>query len=234
MRASFGRQDLWSAFDAAPRRIGSRKIVIKVDASDVRRLLDPRLNARVGVGVESEYLYAEGYRLGAEHLIERLAETGYDQDFLVYPIVFLYRHYVELCLKDLIGRGRDLADEEAPEPRGHELARLWAQARPHIEREFSGEPDQLNRADQLIGELADTDPSSQTFRYRRDSRGRPHLENQDSLNLGQFAEAMRELSLFLEGCGSGLTEHLAIKRDIEAELRQEIASEWGDAVGPDY
>jgi len=33
-----------------------------------------------------------------------VAETHFDQDFLVYPIVFLYWHHVELVLKDVLWR----------------------------------------------------------------------------------------------------------------------------------
>jgi hypothetical protein len=183
--------------------------------------MDPELNARLPKGKDSGHFYIEGYRLAAEFLIERIADTGFDQDFLVYPICFLYRHYVELSLKDIIGTGQELVDEDSAPPGGHELRRLWAKARIHIEREFSGEISQLNRADELVAELAGTDPTSQTFRYRVDNRGRAHLAGQEVLNLGQFAEAMRELSLFLEGCGCGLGEHLSIKQDLESELVDE-------------
>jgi hypothetical protein len=183
--------------------------------------LDPELNVRLPKGAESGHLYTEGYRLAAEILIERIADTGFDQDFLVYPIGFLYRHYIELSLKDIIGTGQELADYDSAPPGGHELQRLWEKARVHIEREFSGESSHLARADELIAELARTDPTSQTFRYRVDTRGRAHLEDQEVLNLGQFAEAMRELSVFLEGCGCGLGEHLSVKRDLESELLEE-------------
>jgi hypothetical protein len=183
--------------------------------------LNRELNARLPKGSDSGHLYIEGYRLAAEFLIERVANTAFDQDFLVYPICFLYRHYVELSLKDIIGTGQELVDEDSAPPGGHELQKLWVKARLHIEREFSGETSQLTRADELIAELADTDATSQTFRYRVDNRGRPHLAGQEVLNLGQFAEAMRELSRFLEGCGCGLGEHLSIKRDLESELVEE-------------
>ena len=186
-------------------------------------MLDSELNARLPKGDDSGHLYIEGYRLAAEFLIERVASTGFDQDFLVYPICFLYRHYVELSLKDIIGTGQELFDEDSAPPGGHELQKLWVKARPHIEREFSGESNQLTRVDELIVELSSADPTSQTFRYRVDNRGRPHLAGQEVLNLGQFAEAMRELSTFLEGCGCGLGEHLAMKRDLESEF---LAESW--------
>jgi hypothetical protein len=49
-----------------------------------------------------EYAYSEGYRRGAQLLVQEVGETARDQDFLVYPIVFLYRHHIELALKRII------------------------------------------------------------------------------------------------------------------------------------
>ncbi|MGU3906767.1 hypothetical protein ACVZDL_23390 (plasmid) [Escherichia coli] len=36
--------------------------------------------------------YTEGYRRAADILINHIDESGRDQDFLVYPVLFLYRH----------------------------------------------------------------------------------------------------------------------------------------------
>jgi hypothetical protein len=36
-------------------------------------------------------LYATGYRQAAELLVKHVLATGFDQDSLVYPILFLYR-----------------------------------------------------------------------------------------------------------------------------------------------
>lgn len=57
------------------------------------------LNATWGV---DQAAYLEGYRCGARLLVEHVTEHARDQDFLVYPIIFLYRHHVELALKNII------------------------------------------------------------------------------------------------------------------------------------
>jgi hypothetical protein len=191
---------------------------LESDLADIRSLLDPRLNASLYGGRASEELYLEGYRLAAEQLISHVAQRGADQDFLVYPIVFLYRHYVELRLKDLIAAGRKLADGLTGPAYGHHLAKLWAEARGHLEREFpSSELDGLDRAEQLVVELSDTDPNSESFRYHRSRRGDPHMQGRDHLNLGQFAGSMRELTTFLDRAGAGLDHHLELKSEIESE-----------------
>ncbi|MEA2753825.1 MAG: hypothetical protein QOJ54_114 [Aliidongia sp.] len=46
-----------------------------------------------------DWVYSTGFRLAAHHLAEQVGDTGTEQGFLIYPIIYLYRHYVELVLK---------------------------------------------------------------------------------------------------------------------------------------
>src|ERR1039457_6840457 len=74
--------------------------------------------------------YIEGYRRGARLLVEHVNEHGRDQDYLVYPIIFLYRHHIELALKNLVTLVADWLDHELSEAEkrhldGHRLDLLW-------------------------------------------------------------------------------------------------------------
>src|ERR1039458_2509073 len=69
--------------------------------------LDPRgarTNRSLFVSHDPEYVCAHGYRLAARLAVEHIRHDGVDSPFLVYPIVFLYRHHIELMLKRLIRR----------------------------------------------------------------------------------------------------------------------------------
>ena len=46
-------------------------------------------------------LYAEGYKQAGDLLVKHVMDTQSEQDILVYPIFFLYRHYIELRSKDI-------------------------------------------------------------------------------------------------------------------------------------
>jgi hypothetical protein len=70
-------------------------------------------NARLHPGNEIPYL--EGYRRAARHLAETVCETGRHEDFIIYPIVYLYRHHVELALKRLLPLVACLAGEKLSE-----------------------------------------------------------------------------------------------------------------------
>src|SRR5208282_229980 len=91
---------------------------------------DWETNARVSKA--SEYAYAEGYRLAGRILAAHVIQNKWDADFLVYPIVFLYRHNVELQFKRLIPMGASLTEQALSEAdwrmlqESHDLSRLWA------------------------------------------------------------------------------------------------------------
>src|SRR5947209_4225244 len=54
--------------------------------------------------------YSTAYKLAADRLVQTLhinSSPDIYLDALVLPIVFLYRHYVELTLKDLVSDGNE-------------------------------------------------------------------------------------------------------------------------------
>jgi hypothetical protein len=79
--------------------------------------------------------YTEGYRRGADILVQHVVNQRRDQDFLVFPIIFLYRHHLELALKRIIRRSprllyRDLTQEEKSHLDKHRLDLLWQDLKP--------------------------------------------------------------------------------------------------------
>lgn len=75
--------------------------------------------------------YTEGYRRAADILINHIDDTGRDQDFLVYPVLFLYRHHLELLIKQVIGLALALTEDPDQYPYkkdNHNLNTLWSHA----------------------------------------------------------------------------------------------------------
>jgi len=179
-------------------------------------------NACVQWSVEQD-MQAEGYRIAAERLAEH-APQWHEQDFLLYPIVFLYRHYVELRLKDLIGLGQRLAHETVAVPETHDLRRLWGTAKPHLEREL--DPADRNRRREItemqrvIQELAALDPRGTAFRYATDAHGgRPLPNGARHLNLHHFSTTMTKLARALDDTGNWM--HICL------EHLQDMADHYG-------
>src|SRR5690348_16890817 len=95
---------------------------------------DGRLNACVNFARDANRLntgYVEGYRRGAVALFERILETDRDHNYLVYPIVFLWRQCIELQLKEIIALGSQVDGGPYEHPtKTHDVGELWQLARP--------------------------------------------------------------------------------------------------------
>ncbi len=70
-------------------------------------------------------LYALGYKDAADILVQFVLKAPGQQDMLVYPIVFLYRQYIELRLKEIIKKGEALLSTFNDIPFGHNIYDLW-------------------------------------------------------------------------------------------------------------
>lgn len=163
-------------------------------------------------------LYAEGYKQAADLLIEHIKERRTNQDALVYPIVFLYRQYIELRLKVLIRDGNQL--HEIPEnfPKHHKIDELWKQCRRILEQVWPEGPlEDLDAVEECIYQFSEKDPSSMAFRYPADKKGSPSLPGLRYINLRNLAEVMSRLASLLDGASAGISEYLGYKREMEAD-----------------
>src|SRR5262245_42130618 len=78
------------------------------------------------------YGYVEGYRRAAVAIYDYAVESRSSPDYMLFPIAFAWRHYLEIALKDIIAAGRELAGKEWSYPKGHHILDLWREAHPHI------------------------------------------------------------------------------------------------------
>jgi hypothetical protein len=92
---------------------------------------DRFLNACLNFAEDEFHLYATGYRSAAEHLFRVVDTNLREQDTLVYPIVFLWRQYLELSLKNLVRTGNLYVGRPAIFPMHHRIKELWARRYGH-------------------------------------------------------------------------------------------------------
>jgi hypothetical protein len=187
-----------------------------------------------------DYAYREGYLRGAQLLVQQVGETSRDQDFLVYPIVFLYRHYIELTLKDIITRARYLVERELSEAEkkhltSHRLDLLWNDFKP-----LSGDiakaggwvdlpPEDIHGIEDYILQISEVDPNSYSLRYAHSKKGEPSLpELLTHINLRHFGELMDRLARYLWGIDMGMSVLEEMKHDYESELASYADDYYGD------
>lgn len=139
---------------------------------------DIRFNAVLDHWTGVGDFHAAGYRKAAEILIQRfLADpegTAGDRDSVVLPILFLFRHYLELRFKDIIVYGLVLSCQQAAWRHGHDLGGLWTEVRQLCGSIYGASlPAEFDTIAECVNDLHQLDPNSESFRYGRDHNGRP-------------------------------------------------------------
>ena len=166
--------------------------------------------------------YALMYQDSAEKLMDLACDAPGILNVHALPAVFLFRHYVELSLKDMLLMARPLNDAPRGFPDGHPLLPLWTELRALMAEANIGDPSEeptLDVVEAMIIELDQSDPNSMSFRYPvgRESQGRPLLLDKqfEYFDMRCFREQAKRLAAFIDGCGTQLEEYLGYKRDME-------------------
>lgn len=132
--------------------------------------------------------HASAFKSAAEMLIDQHLGQTLNNDGLVFPVLTLYRHSVEIVLKDLIRLGLAMNVYDAAELtailgrdyKGGELGKgavltkhalnpLWGYALKLINGIEKADP-RATVAGELIDQLHEIDEDGQTLRYDRDAR----------------------------------------------------------------
>ena len=149
-----------------------------------RKLAIPKLNKTLS------YM-ALGYRLAGDLLVQRL-EQNYTGEPLVFPIIFCYRQYVELTLKEIIQYVHDYEGTGEDYKKIHNLKDLWDTLMTRIVEEVEDEErESFEVVEDIIVELNDVDPQAITFRY-------PEPALLPDIDLGNLRDTMERLSMFLD------------------------------------
>ncbi len=164
--------------------------------------------------------YVEGYRKAAAVIAERIATTGMDQDYLVYPFLMCWRHYVEIQLKVLILLARAYRREVADVPRTHRIDHLWRVARPLLKDAFPSEShEDLDNAERVLLQLQGFDPTSEHFRYPIRNDGSETLATLGRVHIRRFHEAMEAVAGLLDGSDTGIRVMIDQKNEYEEAMR---------------
>lgn len=169
---------------------------------------DWQLNACISHWGNADFAYKAGFRVAAIQLTERMCDNPSSQDCIVYPIVYLYRHHIELALKNVIRLSAQLLDQSISnnQLRTHDLSRLWQVVRAKLNPICRlAEMPQLPKADidgidSYMRQLNNLDPSGESFRYAHRNDASPSLRpDLLHINLRMFAIHMEKLADYLDG-----------------------------------
>ena len=163
--------------------------------------------------------YDEGYRQACDVLLDHVLKKGgkAQRNFIVYPILYLYRHYIELLLKEIIKDGYKLFNIEDNLPCHHRLCDLWTKCWKIIDMTWPPKALQskndLNQVKRLIIEFSKQDLMSDAFRYPMDKKDKPTLEKLQNVDLENFKNVVGRLCFALESLSNGISASLSISQD---------------------
>jgi hypothetical protein len=174
-----------------------------------------RLIASVNVPFDEPWgVFAEGFKRLADLGVAHIEQTGRSHNFLVYPVFFSYRHYIELSLKAIIRSARQLLDKQGTAPKTHNLSDLWNTAQPLL-KEIGGSAD-LRDVRECMARFDEFDPTSESFRYPVKRSGDAALpDDLRNLDLGQVRDVAERLGSFLEAVATQTSAYLDFKGEME-------------------
>src|SRR2546422_7630206 len=126
------------------------------------------LNACVGYngGPYSYFEYALGYFEAASAILAGIENRAVRVDLGIYPMVFSFRHAVELALKHFVSALPKLFDESREPVLSHKLEPNWLLVRSYILREDGFSPaETVPIIDQIVKDLEHFDPRGEVFRF---------------------------------------------------------------------
>jgi hypothetical protein len=173
-------------------------------------------------------IFARGYTLAANRLAKALLRARRFSDYEAYPVVFLYRHALELSLKHVIYSSIELAalryleDVDRRLQNSHDLTQLSKTARDVLMLLFP-EDKSLRRVVSTFSatcdDLARIDPRSDGYRYPIDKNGKPSTKRHQVVNLQAFAARMSSVLEDLDTIHFGVNIETDKEQEVLAALR---------------
>ncbi len=162
-----------------------------------------------GYKMSTFFGYALAYKKAADLLVQnnqRLPDIFLDD--LVLPIVFLYRHYVELMLKDLLIEGNKKYGKFSPSEikekilDTHNIAYLWQKLKALLFA-LTDRSEYVEALEACLFEFSNVDDSSMSFRYPVNKktgqpilRSNPHLRSLQYIDVHHLAKKMESIHQF--------------------------------------
>ena len=185
---------------------------------------NPKYGAWLKNPANKFFLYSEGYKEAGKQLLDFCTKNTFYANTLIYPLIFNYRQFVELRLKELIimgyrfhGIDKDFSDE-------HSLVKLWNTYRKEIVEPLKEiEKSILDNVERVISQFNSEDPKSMCFRYPVSTGpNRKKSINRETLDLGNFKKVIDKLIFFFDWQWDMLSHY----QDMQDEMLSEMYSNY--------
>ena len=148
----------------------------------------------------------DGFMSAADGLIELCTQDGYEHErnFVIYPILFNYRHGLELAMKWII---LHYGLEDAPVIiEGHNLWKLWTCCRAIVERYEPEDDEAIGAVEQIVKDFHDLDQAGITFRYGWGKDGKEIKLPDHVFDLENVRDVMKGVANYFNGLDGWLDD----------------------------
>ena len=181
---------------------------------------DSKKGAWISNPANKFFLYSEGYREAGNKLYESCIANPFYSNTLIYPLIYNYRQFLELRLKELIIMGNEYNETDEDFPDEHSLTKLWNIYRNKLLPEIDNtiEKNILDNVEKLIIEFNTIDPKSMSFRYPV-TRGpiREKSVKMHTIDIENFKKSMDKLMYFFDWQWDMISHYKDLKQDLLAE-----------------
>lgn len=139
-----------------------------------------------------------GYMTAGAALIEACEADPHNRHFLIYPILFNYRHSLELEMKWIIARYGSHTSAKTNDTEHHDLWQLWKRCKV-ILSEIGGDSEAIPVVEQVIKDFHELDKSSLAFRYSQDKKGAVISLPDQMVDLENIRDVMEAVKGFFDG-----------------------------------
>jgi hypothetical protein len=147
-----------------------------------------------------------GYMTAGAALIDEAERRSHDRHALVYPILFNYRHGLEIAMKWTIEMYGRLAEVRLDEP-DHNLLSLWKKCRRILESvERRDEDEALDAVERIVKDFHEIDKSAMAFRYSTNKHGATILLPDKAIDLQNVQHVMEAVDNFFQGADGMLSD----------------------------
>jgi hypothetical protein len=142
----------------------------------------------------------------AAALIDASEDDRPERQVLIYPILFNYRHAVELAMKWIIVMYGRCSSAEIGGIEHHDLWQLWKICR-QIITEVGADVEAIPVVEQVIKDFHDLDRTALAFHYSQDRKGALIALPDGLINLENIRDVMEAVGNFFDGAVGQLDAH---------------------------
>ena len=178
-------------------------------------------------------IFAKGYAIAASRLACLLIDSSRFSDYEAYPIMFLYRHALELYLKHIIYSSAKLAafknlnDIYQVLFNTHDLIQLSRRVKVLLGKIFPDDKKLMEAVDNIeviCNEFSEIDPCSYSYRYPIDKKGNHSTSVHQVVNLRSVEEKMSQLLEDLDNISFGLNMEIDIAEEVLEDIKNLFSS----------